>query len=128
MPSQNPWRPSTRISAVGIAVAVLTLALALGSCASGVPDIESIGLSIEASIQAGEVFEVTVPAQSDTTLSVESAPAGVIATITTGSEPQTNLLRVEVADDTPRGSYNLGIAIAHDGETTVVSWPFDVVD
>lgn len=112
---------------VGATVLVGLLGLA-GCSSSSAPDLESIGLRIEADIQAGASFELAFPSQDGTTMTIVSAPPGVDARIGAGSEPGTNLLTVVVDGDTPRGAYNLAITVVRDGEETNLGWPFEVVE
>ena len=110
-------------------VAAVVLALVAGACGStSTVDRESLGLMIEADIQAGTRFEVSVPMQPDTSIEVVSAPAGVTASISEVAGGGAILLSVAVDADTPRGAYNLGLLATRDGEEFLIDWPFDVVD
>jgi len=95
-------RTGSRLSA-----AVVVFALVAGACGSATTvDRESLGLMIEADIQAGTRFEVSVPNNSDFSIEVASAPAGVTASISETADGETLLLSVEVGADTPRGAYD----------------------
>ncbi|MDH3539456.1 MAG: hypothetical protein OEP52_05645 [Acidimicrobiia bacterium] len=110
-------------------VAAAVLVLVAGACgSSSTVDRESLGLMIEADIQAGSRFEVSVPMQPDTAIEVVSAPAGVTASISEAADGGALLLSVAVDADTPRGAYNLGLLATQDGEEHLIGWPFDVVD
>ena len=111
------------------AIAAVVLALVAGACGSSTTiDRESLGLLIEADIQAGTRFEVTVPKNPDFSIEVASAPAGITASISEAADGEALLLSVEVDADTPRGAYNLGLRATRAGEEFLVGWPFDVVD
>lgn len=113
---------------LGATLSVVFVLLA-AACSSAVapPDIESLGLLIEADIQAGGTFEVSIPIDENTTVSVENAPRGVTAALTPGANGSI-LLTVAVEPDTPRGAYNLGLIVVRDGERYELVWPFDVED
>ncbi|MGB5565533.1 MAG: hypothetical protein WBN93_04305, partial [Acidimicrobiia bacterium] len=109
--------------------AVLALMVLASACSgSSAPDLESLGLAIETDIQAGATFEVAVPKQPDTTVSVKTTPAGVTAAITDGPTAGMMLLTLNVEFDTPRGDYNLGLSVIRNGEESEVGWPFEVVE
>ena len=92
------------------------------------PHIESLGLAIETDIPAGGTFEVSVPAPTDAVVTVRTVPAGVTAAIV--DVPAEGIMRlvVNVEFDTPRGAYNLGLAVIRGGEEYLVGWPFEVVE
>lgn len=110
-------------------VLVLVLVAVATACgaASTSPDLASLGLLIEADIQTGTTFEVSVPIDADTTLSVGTAPSGVNAAISSGTDGSL-LLTVAVESDAPRGIYSLGLIAIRDGEEYELAWPFNVVD
>ncbi len=85
-------------------------------------------MSLETDLQAGADFEFVFLAPRDVALTVASAPAGIDARIEPAPADGYYTLTVAVAADTPRGAYNLGIAVEDDGRTTLLGWPFDVVD
>ena len=117
----NRWR-------LAVAAALALMVLATACSASTAPDLESLGLAIETDIQAGSTFELAVPKQPDTIVSVETTPPGVTAVITDGPTEELMLLTVIVDIDTPRGTYNLGLSVLHDNEQFSVNWPFEVVE
>ena len=121
----NNQSPRWRFAAAA-ASALIVLAAACSS--ADAPDLESLGLAIETDIQAGSMFEVVVPQLSDTTVTVATMPAGVTAAVTPGPTDGSMKLTVNVEFDTPRGSYNLGLAAVRGGEEYEVGWPFDVTD
>jgi hypothetical protein len=106
--------------------------LLLAACGtSPTVDLESLGLLIDADIQAGSQFSVAVPAQPDTTIEVVSAPPGVIAAITGPDSTDTYntyWLTIEVDADTPRGAYALALRVVQGGKESQLGWPFDVTD
>jgi hypothetical protein len=108
------------------AALVLVVAGCGGSSSSDV-NLESLGLAIEADIQAGARFGVAVPAPPDTTIEVALAPPGVAASM---SEAGDGSLWLEVVVDagTPRGGYALALDVVQDGEAYEVAWPFDVTE
>ena len=109
--------------------AAAALAVMLAACgSSSTVDLESLGLMIEADIQAGSRFEVVVPARPDTTIEVVSAPPGVTASITEASGGESIVLSVAVENDTPRGAYNLALRVVQDGDEYELGWPFEVVE
>lgn len=109
--------------------AAAVLALLAGACgSSSTVDRESLGLLIEADIQAGTRFEISVPKQPDTSIEVVSAPDGVTASVSEAAGSGTILLSVAIDADAPRGAYNLGLQATRDGEEFLIDWPFDVVD
>jgi hypothetical protein len=109
--------------------AAVALAVVLAACGSAsTVDLESLGLMIEADIQAGSRFETVVPARPDTTIDVVSAPPGVTASISEASDGESIVLSVVVEGDTPRGAYNLALRVVQDGEEYELGWPFEVVE
>jgi hypothetical protein len=114
------------VAAVGTILAFIVIT---ASCQpSDDPDIESLGLAIETDIPAGGTFEVAVPKLADTTVAVETTPPGVTAAITNAPGEGMILLTVNVEFDTPRGDYNLGLAVVRNGEEYLLGWPFEVVE
>jgi hypothetical protein len=113
------------------AVAVATLGALAGACttASAEPiDLETLGLSIQANIQAGSSFEAVVPNDPATSVEVISAPPGVTANISETPDGTSIRLSISVDADTPRGLYNLGLRAERDGESFELGWPFEVVE
>ena len=105
------------------------LAVMLTACGStSTVDLESLGLMIEADIQAGSRFEVAVPASPNTTIEVVEAPPGVTASISETAGGESILLSVVVENDTPRGAYNLALRVVQDGDEFELGWPFEVVE
>ena len=117
----SSWRTATLA-----ATALIVLAAACSS--ADAPDLESIGLAVETDIQAGSTFEVTVPRQADTSVSVATMPPGVTAAFTPGAADDTIKLTVNVEFDVPRGEYDLGLSVVRDGEEYTVGWPFEVTE
>lgn len=121
-------RNTPLVRGLAAAATMLVLMLVAASCfPTNDPDLESLGLAIETDIAAGETFEVAVPAPTDAVVTVKTAPAGVTAAITDGPEGMMRLT-VNVEFDTPRGAYNLGLAVVRGGEEYLVGWPFEVVE
>ena len=116
----RPWR------FVAAAAALIVLAAACSS-ADG-PDLESLSLKIDTDIQAGATFEVAVPKQAGTTVSVATSPAGVTAAITPDRTGGFMVLTVNVEFDTPPGPHNLGLLVDRDGEEYELGWPFEVTE
>jgi len=113
---------------LGVA-ALAAVTFMAGACASAEPvSLENLGLSMEVDIQAGGAFEVTVPVDPDTRVSVVAAPRGVTAAISEAPDERQLLLSVAVHSDTPRGAYNLALLVTRDGRAYELGWPFDVVD
>lgn len=111
---------------VAVAAFLTVVVAACGS--SSTVDIQSLGLGVEADIQAGSRLELAVPLQPDTTIQVAFAPAGVTAAISEAADGDSLLLSVAVDADTPRGAYNLALLVDQDGESYEVGWPFEVVE
>ncbi len=115
---------------VGMLIVVWSLLgfpLGNDSSESSAVDLEQLGLSVSAEIQAGQWVEVTVPVLEDTVVTIGTVPEGVTATLTPAIEG-TMTLRVAPAADTPRGQYNLGLIAITDGERQELSWPFRIAD
>ena len=111
-----------RVPFVAVALAVL-----LASCtAADDVTLGSLNLDVIADVQAGSTFELAVPATPNTTLRVDSAPAGVHATITDGPN-DTIVLTIRAAADAPRGAYNLGLNGERDGTAFELGFPFSVL-
>ena len=106
-----------------------TLALVVGGCASTESvDLEELGLAMEVDIQAGSRFEVAVPLDPDTAISVAAAPRGVTAAISAAPDGESMLLSVAVDSETPRGAYNLALLVIRHGDEHELGWPFSVVE
>ena len=118
--SITAWRRAL----VGVAAAFVLLT----ACSSAESvDIESLGLEMTVDIQAGSKIEIAVRETPDIDLTIVSAPPGVSADITDGSEGMI-LLTVTVDEATPRGAYNLAMLAVRDGERFELGWPFEVVE
>ena len=85
-------------------------------------------MAVDTELQAGTEFVFTFLAPYEVSLQVALAPTGVEAQLQPTTGEGYYQLTVFVAADTPRGAYNLGITVEEDGETTLLGWPFDVVD
>lgn len=109
-----------------LVAAAFTLVVAACGSSSAV-DIQSLGLDVEADIQAGARFELALPVQPGTTIELVSAPPGVTASLSEAGGGSL-LLSVAVDADTPRGAYNLALRVDQDGDTHELGWPFEVVD
>ena len=94
---------------------------------SSAVDLEQLGLSVSAEIQAGLSVEFTVPLPEGRVVTLGTVPEGVTATLTPAREG-TMTLRVAPSADMPRGEYLLGIVVVTDGEQQELSWPFRVAD
>lgn len=104
------------------------MALLVTACSSSAIDIESLGLDVDAQIQAGFQYSLTVPVDDDITLEVVSTPRGVAAALTEAAGGTAIQLTVAVDADTPRGAYNLGMEATRNGQTVMVGWPFEIID
>lgn len=114
---------------LGWIAAIWAVVLLVGACASSsTVDLASLGLDIDTDIQAGSQFEVAVPIQSGTTITVASAPPGVTASISETAGGESILLSVAVDAGTPRGAYRLALFVVRGEEEYQLGWPFDVVD
>ncbi|NNE97338.1 MAG: hypothetical protein HKN24_15070 [Acidimicrobiales bacterium] len=121
-----------RLAAIPVGILIMVWALlgfpyGNGSSESSPVDLEQLGLSVSAEIQAGQWVEVTVPVPEDTVVAIGTVPEGVTATLTPATDG-TMTLRVAPAADTPRGEYNLGLIATTDGDRQELSWPFRVAD
>ena len=109
--------------------AAAALALLVAACGtSSTIDVQSLGLDVEADINAGSRFEITVPTQPDTTIEVVATPPGVTAWITDEGGGRSVRLTVAVEFDTPRGAYNLALRVTQNGQVSELGWPFEVTE
>lgn len=110
--------------------AAVAVTLLLGACNSTAEraSLEDLGLAIAADVQQGSSLEIAVPAVSGTEISVVTAPSGIEAAVSRAADGQSLLLTLDVALDTPSGTYNLGLVVIRDGQRQELTWPFDVVE
>lgn len=109
--------------------AIAALAVILTACSSSDPvDIESLGLGVDVDIEAGETFELSVPATPDVDLSLVMAPNGVAASLSENEESDMIDLVVTVDEDTARGDYALALLAVKEGDRYELSWPFRVIE
>ncbi len=111
-------------------LALLAAALLVGACSNGSepPSLQSLGLDVSAQIQAGNSFSLTVPMTAEMELTVGAAPSGVDATVERNLVTNDVTVHLAVAEDVPRGAYELPLTVVSQGDSYELNWPFSVVD